>query len=322
MWLQTTWLTNGQHYVQGGNGRDVFWLFVDERTRTKSNLKTFPGVVCKGPYPLQCTTIFCTLPWLAYCSGAFFQGQEGGLTKGMPAPWRVALVDPLAHIYQTRYTILPGSPGLPQEVTFQPDPAQMAALKSGDLPLLAIIDGSARDSAVVQVASYYAMIGEPEAVYRVTRTTNYAGRVLPLQFSFDRFAFRRSTNGVMKRIPFGSTRGQVDTIATISALDPLPRSPDDLGISVGDYRFFNRTSFVPFISYVATNSSWITNEADPYLRHIYDLTAARSLRHHLRQKYSSWSLCVLFLLGLSGPMLLKRVRHGVLGYLKAVLRGR
>ena len=60
------------------------------------------------------------------------------------------------------------------------------------------------------------------------------------------------------------------SIEPIDNIDPIPKTQDDVtNIDVADYRFFDSTNRVAFVAYVATNSTWLTNQSDPYLQSLY-----------------------------------------------------
>lgn len=318
-WQQTTRLNSGQCITHGSDGRDVYWLLLDPAGKQKQNLTAYPGNVFNGCYPVQSASVWNTLPWLAYCSESYFTQQASNIIDDsllLPAPWQQASGLVLAHIYRATVCWLSDYPKLPARVAYRPDPLAMEAIRNGIFRTTSVPDKSERDRAILQLASYYSRVKEPEAVYTVTSFTNWHGLVLPLEFSLDRFFFPKSTN--LTRRPFGSTRGRITHLEEIATLDPYPRLDGDLThIRVADYRFFNPAENVGFIAYTATNSAWVTNESDPFLRRLYEGEKSRSRAFLARRVFSRSLVLLFFLVALACPLLSKAVRAAGVRLLRA-----
>ena len=314
-WLEVIGWPNGQREMLGGDGASVYWLLEDRPARHR--LHSYAGNVFTGVYPLQSSAIYTTIPWLAYCSGDFLKKAATKTPITLPAPWIPAWLHPLAHIYVSKYLELEGGNGLPERLDYKPDPELMAALKAGHYRTMAPVSDTTREHVTIQLAAYYSKIDAPEAVYQVVQTTNYQGLLLPAQFVFENYTFRRSTNGNWKAHLYSKIDGKISSLRMINTVDPLPRLAGDLTtISVADYRFFDRSNGVGFISYFAKNSAWITNEADPYLQTLYSAAKTKS---HRALTSTNLPRAVVFLLltaAVTSPLLFGEVRRYLLGWFK------
>jgi hypothetical protein len=312
-WLQATHLANGQRFIHGSDGQSVFWLFQNGAERSKLNLRAYCGTVFKGTYPIQSTSIYSTLPWLAYCSGPMMGMAATNGSIILPAPWLSAWDKPLAHIYRARYEPIEGGHGLPRRLEFWPDADLMDSIAEGNFHTVGVIDDSGRDAAVVSVAGYYRNIREPEAIYRVNAVKDYDGFVLPTDFSFEGFLFvKKSKDGAPVKSLCRKIVGTVASVEVIGEIDPLPRSSDDItSISVGDYRFYDAGKHLAFVGYTASNAAWLVSESDPTLQHLYKRELMKSWEWVSRPRLPRTATLIAFLLLVLAPLLSKQVRRGL-----------
>lgn len=260
-WLQKLSLTNGQQYIQSGDGENVYFLLVDTAAKTQGKIKSYPGNVFRGDYPVQSPATWTILPWLAYCSGKAIADRTTNSIVTMPAPWAAAWAQPMAHIYKAKYTGLAQGGGLPQRLEFQPDAERMEAIRKGVFNTIAVINDSGRDRAVMDLR-YYSKINELEGIYEVTATTNCGALAVPAAFLFERYLINPSKQ---KRSIFEKIEGKIDLVESIEIIDSFPNSPDKTEISVADYRIGEPERGFGFVSYQTKNSKWLA-ESDPYLQ--------------------------------------------------------
>ncbi len=230
---------------------------------------------------MHSTTTFSSLPWLAYCSSAYLAREAPSGVGASPPPWLFALKDPLAKIYGMRYDVLAGSPRLPARMEFRPDPELINDLLRKAKNGFPAMSDSERDRFLLHLSSYYARITEAEGVYSVSKTTNVAGHLVPLEFELQMFRFKSPrgarSNEAMTRISAELIRGRLESVEQTTQFVPLPiPSPSAREIRVADYRFYNESNRVYFLRYVASSGGWITNKSDPRLASLYKIAMEKS----------------------------------------------
>jgi hypothetical protein len=268
-WLEKVGIEEDKTVVLGSDGYSVYQVFVDGIGKKQLHMNAYPGSVFNGTYPVQSYGFNTIVPWLAYCSASLISGNTNGQLN-LPAPWLMPWQDPLAYIYKCHFKLLPDGAGLPALLEYQPDKDLMQAFKEGHYGSLLPPSIETRQRIEIQISGRYSKIFEPEAVYQVVQTTNLFGVTLPTMFSFTRYVFINNKEDVFQRTISSVTRGKVISIEPIDNIDPIPKTQDDVtNIDVADYRFFDSTNRVAFVAYVATNSTWLTNQSDPYLQSLY-----------------------------------------------------
>lgn len=270
-----------QRIAYGGDGLDLFWAFEDEAAVAERSIKAYSGNVFVGAYPVQSTTVFSALPWVAFCSGRYFETNSIDGISSVPAPWCAAWSDPVAYIYRVEYSSFSKSNLLPARLAFTPDRDRMDLLTAQDYKIGGIGPSSSqeRDRLAIALESYFRRITTPEVVYTASDWKDYRGRVIPHTFQLAGFKFREENNGEFSRIASGVTFGNVSDVEEIPDFDYLPRLQGKLpAISVADYRFADSNVGLDFLSYSITNSSWLQRD-DPLLAHI-----ARDTLQHLSER--------------------------------------
>lgn len=315
-WTEKTDLTNGQYFIQGCDGHNVYLAFVDHPAEKLQHLNAYAGSVFKGTYPVQSPSVYTTLPWLAYCSGAFLSATVTNGSVMLPAPWVAAWAVPLAHIYRTAYKAIPDGAGLPERLEMSPDPEAMQSLRDGRFRSLALLDESERDRTLIQLP-YYEKLREPEAVYQVTSVTNVGGTVVPLDSALDMFRFAFNTNGVTKTLMARITC-KLTSVELIDSVDPFPKVIDGLkNINVADYRYCTPKDGVTFLSYMVTNSVWLSDDANPLLLRLRTEVMTRNKNQLSRPTLSHPVAFIIFLGIIATPLAFSRVRQKLLSVIRS-----
>lgn len=304
-WLVVSHSTNGQHISIGSDGESVYKLFEDEAATKSLKVRSHPGNVFRGSYPVQSGDLRTALPWLAYCSGNHLMMLATNGVLELPAPWLNAWADPMAHIYEAKYEEIASSGGLPRRLEYKLDADKVDSLIAGNT--LAVIPKSERDRMVMALSTYYKKITEAEAIYQVANVTNYGRLVLPVVFTFERFIFKTKGERLIKTV-LARTQGEVTTVELIHSLDPYPKACGEVKtISVADYRAGDPKNGVPFIGYSAPNSLWL-RESDPQFQRLR-VTKLESFRWHLDTPKVARILVLLVLASLVAlPLLFNGVR--------------
>jgi hypothetical protein len=305
-------------HIVGCDGADVYRLLIHREFRQAETgqLKAV-GTVSRGTFPLFNTSVFMGVVWLAYCSSDSFPKGSSNRKASIPAPWMAAWGSPSAHIYECEYSIPPQSGGLPQEVTFTPDPEKIQALVRGDaLGSLVPVTKSQLDRDAAQLAQYKEGAAQQEARYFVVSKTQLGTMAIPKEFALVRNTYILDKRGERKSIPLERISGTIDSVERIYELDPIPRPILDVDrFSVADYRFHDPTNGVYFVLYEATNSTWITDTNSPALQASAAEIREKYLRTQTRIKLPRIAFLVLFVLVACSPLTFKRVRHRLAGHI-------
>jgi len=288
-YLYTAKESTGPEFVFGSNGTDSYCLIRDPEGKERIKMPGYVGYVFNGQYPAPSFHRATALPWLAYCSGVSMKSSATtNKFLNLPAPWLCSWAMLWAHLYKVRYIPLEHGYGLPKRLEYIIDSDKREPIKNGFFETLAKPSDSDRDAIVLKLASleHYS---EPEAVYNVTKTTNFNGVVLPLTFSFDRYAIGGPSSRGIKRELVSKLEGELTSLVAIDTVNPLPVNPDgNKNILVSDYRFANTTNGVVFLNYsTSAAGNWITNKADPLLQRLYseDIALRRGLMPVNAPKY-------------------------------------
>jgi len=302
-WLLKITSTNGQESIFGCDGQDVYFMLQDPAAQKRLKLSSYVGCVFGGQYPVQSPYISTALPWIAYCSGNYLAENVINDAVILPAPWLSAWAMPVANIYKAHYEPIKDGRGLPMRLEYMPDHERMENMKRGVYHTLTKTSDSERDRVLIQISSYYVKVRKPEAIYQVVQTTNIQGVVLPSEFYFDNFQFKKiaknseDMNGILHQ----RMRGRLTSFVMIDSINPLPESSDKTkDINVGDYRFASPQSKtdVLFVRYIAKNAQWITNKSDSHLQDLY-LKEINIHRNLLATKLPSSRNIVLVTFGLT-----------------------
>ena len=270
----------GHYSVHGFDGKTICSLLVDEKASAQLMVHMGTGSVREGPVPLD-TAHYVLLPWLAYASGPFLcKNAQNGWTE-IPAVWLVPLGNPLAHVFKCQTECREGDPSFPTTVKFWPDLAALKLIAKGRHPLVAKLDATSRDRFALMAASYGTNWVGPEAEYEAGGFEQRSGLMLPMRFTFTRFALppddlKQRRPGRQRKV-FSVFQGVVDTVAKVERFTPLP--VPDRPISVGDYRFQAPASSVEFIRYRIEDGHW-PSATDPRLLDLFEQRKAR--QRHLR----------------------------------------
>ena len=314
-WKVSVQLQNGQRLTDGSDGHSDYFLLDDPRFRGMP-----AGGVFKGNYPVQ-GAIHTTLPWLAYCSQAFFKTAVTNGFAAIPAPWLIAYAMPLAHIYTAQFEGIEGCPYLPKRVAYVPSAERIAALRDGSYGTVVTPNDSNRDSDLIQLARYDGLT-QPEAVYEVTLVTNYQGIPLPWKFVYEKSLLKKQ-QGKTVLSPSSKIEGVLVSVETVDAIDVLPRVEGKAkDISIADYRFHDEKRGVAFLSYRRTNSTWIANESDPYLQRLLSSALRSSSRRAKSPKFSQMVVLVTLVFIISLPLAFGAVRSRVFTVLTGFTQSR
>lgn len=295
--MRILYASTGQEIIYGGDGTNLFWVFKDDQAVKQHGVTSYAGNVFHGTYPVQSSTIFTSLPWLAYCSRTFFSTNTQNGQAHMPAPWLSAYSDPVSQVYAVKYIASNQSNALPSFLSFTPSAEKIDVLIANGYK----IDGnelpvSERDKLAIKLESYYRKITEPEATFEVLKWTSKAGFIVPQEFQFTGYVFAQNKSGEFKREVGGKTTGRALDIEEISAVDPMPKITDGTldVISVADYRFANNSNKLGFLSYPITNSIWLPMD-DPFLLALLDKENSAISRQYRSKVIPSNIAFVVFL---------------------------
>ncbi len=304
-WLEASHLSNGQVLMIGSDGGGVYNLLVDQKAAAEMKLKTYPGSVFLGTYPVA-SSIYNTLPWLAFCSSSYFTMNSSSNSAVMPAPWFPPLT-PLANIYRTTFTSLTNSQNLPQRVEFYADETQMELVRNRKTNLWPVMEKRELDNFDRSI-KHFKKIKEAMAVYQVLSVTNNNGLSLPTGFSFEYYEFDSNAGepGFNKRLRWRAM-GKIATIVPVNTINPYPHCLGAItNIDVVDYRFRNPEKKVTCVRYYATNSIWL-DASSPYLKKRFDEAVNGSPWRMARR---SGMVIIIFLLVLAvvcGTVVLKKL---------------
>ncbi|HEY3760932.1 MAG TPA: hypothetical protein VGN23_04230 [Verrucomicrobiae bacterium] len=265
-WTEQVVHPDQDSFSLGCDGRSVFMMIMTPETQNKktgdySDL----GIVYSGCYPVQAFYLDCTLPWLAYCSANYIATNVNAGSTTLPTPWLPAASVPDAWIYRESYEAITNGTGLPKLLTYFPDSELIQAIEAHLKNTMTGSGNTMMDSMIIRTARLKSQ-HQPSAIYQVLTTTNCEGCVLPKTFRFTQYMFKSVGKDQVEKedAPLIELVGTLDSVESISAVDPYPRSTTN--IEVSDYRVFNARKHIPFVWYRAQNSAWIKNESDPALQ--------------------------------------------------------
>ncbi|HEV2391382.1 MAG TPA: hypothetical protein VG146_03365 [Verrucomicrobiae bacterium] len=275
LWQIRGYFANSNFTVSGCDGTNIYTILYDMEKAEAWSQRPRPSWITPGLYPLD-VSWQTAIPWLAFASTPYLDQRTNDT---LPGCWGLPRneADMWTCGSEVKRSIEP--PFLPLEVNYIVDPGcQKRAVTNNNL--LSAVPNKAIETAIFQYPPGFAY-GE----YKVKRTTNWNGLVLPSEFEVRRYYPRYTPRAVyLGPALVVLFEGKTRTVTRASEEEVVPKS--DRPISIADFRFSKRDVGVDFIGYVSTDGSW-PSQSDKRLADLFRAKVAsstESVKYFLKRK--------------------------------------
>ncbi len=251
-------LYGAKHYsVYSSDGTNVFSYLVQEDETRSRVFSSAPATVVPGRLPVD-STWYVVLPWLAFASKEFLDAQPDLGAVEIPAPWAIALGDPVALAYLAKVDRGTEVPFVPQGVTFYRDAAKLKRLVAGEDFTLGGLGVATKEKFMMEASGILKatpVLEHPDGEFRVLSWMGVGRFQLPQEIELIRYLSPAGTNNHDLLVPLTRFRLYTTNAEVCEVQANVP--PPDRPVWVADYRLQNRRYKVRQTMYlIETGAEW------------------------------------------------------------------